>query len=304
MSADKQRSVIVRLASDTWERFSAHGDMLAASISFFALLSLAPLAVIAVWVASLIIDRTYIQSVLVTRLEAVTSTEIAGVIVRLMDAAERQSSGVGAVIAGLLLLLAASRLFLQIEDALNLIWRVEDTSSAGARALVRRVLSKRLVSFAMVLGCGGLLLSALIAQALFTYAGDTLERLFGWQATLPSTLFQPLLLWTCLFVACALVYRVLPDVRIRWRDVAIGALLTSALVLAGTALLGLYLTRIAPAWLQGAAGALAAFMLWVYYLAQVFLLGAAFTRAWSCLETPAASSTSRTLGSRDNERAS
>lgn len=266
---------------ETWERFDRHGDLLAAAISFYTLLSLAPLVVIAISVASLIVDRAEARGTLLNGMSDLTSPQLAETLAQLTDAIGEQDGGLAAILAAVMLLWAASRLFLQIQEALNLIWGVRTKDAENAREMVHRFLSKRLVSFAMVIGCGALLLSMLIAQALLATVGDAIERWVGISAISVSPWLFFFALSTVLF---AMVYRVLPDACVRWRDVWVGAGVTSVLVLGGTALLGLYLTRIAPAWLQGAAGSLAAFMLWAYYLAQVFLLGASFTRTWSARE--------------------
>jgi membrane protein len=262
---------------ETWERFDRHGDLLAAAISFYTLLSLAPLVVIAIHVASLLVDRAEARGTLLNGMSDLTSPELAATVGQLTDAVDRQGGGVAAILAGVMLLWAASRLFLQIQEALNLIWGVRTKDSASVGEAVKRFVTKRLVSFAMVLACGALLLSMLIAQAVLATVGDAVERWLGGTITISPWLF----LLGVSYVMIAMVFRVLPDAKVRWRDVWVGSAVTTVLVLAGTALLGLYLTRIAPAWLQGAAGSLAAFMLWAYYLAQVFLLGASFTRTWS-----------------------
>lgn len=263
---------------DTWERFDRHGDLLAAAISFYTLLSLAPLVVIAVAVASLIIDRGEARARLLAGVRDLTSPELTETVAQLTDGAHQQGTGLAALLASVMLLWAASRLFLQIQEALNLIWGVRTKDAESTREMIWRLVTKRLISFAMVIGCGALLLSTLIAQALLATLGDAIERYLG----LGSITVSPWIFFFGLsFVLFATVYRVLPDARVRWRDVWVGAAATSVLLLGGTALLGLYLTRIAPAWLQGAAGSLAAFLLWAYYLAQVFLLGASFTRTWS-----------------------
>lgn len=268
----------LRLIVDAYERYDRHGDMLAGSLAFFALLSLAPLIVIAVSVASLLIEPGEARAGLISALREFASPDIVGELVQLVDAIDQQQSGLGAVIAGFLLLYAASRLFLQVEEALNLVWGVQHPPALNNRERVQRFIMKRLISFAMVLACGVLLISMLVVQALLTLIGATVSQSIG--AGL-AVLGPPIVFLVLLTLLLALMFRVLPDTEVRFREVWVGAATTAVLVLLGTWLLGLYLTKIAPAWLQGAAGALAAFMVWIYYLAQVFLLGASFTRAWA-----------------------
>lgn len=272
----------LRLLADAYERYDRHGDLLAGSLAFFALLSLAPLIVIAVSVASVLVERDQVRSALISSLQQFASVEIVSQVIQLVDAIDdQQQSGLGAVLAAVVLLFAASRLFLQIEQALNLIWGVEHKPVVGNRQRVHRFVQKRLVSFAMVIACGVLLISMLVVQALLAMLDAAVARVTGVGLT---ALGPPLVFLTLLTLLLALMYRVLPDTEVRFREVWVGAGTTAFLVLMGTYLLGLYLTRIAPAWLQGAAGALAAFMVWIYYLAQVFLLGASFTRAWAVRE--------------------
>jgi membrane protein len=272
---------LLRVVADAWDRFNKHGDMLAGSLAFFGLLSLAPLVVIAISVASVLVERGRAREALIASFRELASPDIADQLVQLVDAVEQQQTGIGALIAGFLLLWAASRLFMQIEESLNLIWGVETKVAVGARQIVQRLVMKRLISFAMVIACGGLLVSMLIVQAALAVIGAAASHALGVELTV---LGPPIAFFTLLTLLFALMYCVLPDTAIRFREVWVGAATTSALVLLGTWLLGLYLTRIAPAWLQGAAGAIAAFMVWIYYLAQVFLLGAAFTRAWAVRE--------------------
>jgi membrane protein len=163
------------------------------------------------------------------------------------------------------------------------IWGVRVTQAGSPRSVLLRFAAKRLISFVMVLGCAALLLGTLAAQSFVA----VLVRLSA-RIELLADVSQPFLVVAHLVIPLALltpmlalVYRVLPDVRIRWRDVWAGAGLTATLLLLGTWPLALLLGRLSPAWLQGAVGAIAGFMLWTYYLAQVFLLGAAFTCVWS-----------------------
>lgn len=271
------------LLRDTWNRYSDdHGDLLAAAVAFYSLLSLAPVVVIAITVASIVFDREQVRAAVLRQLGGVASPDIARVLVRLLDAAERSGGRVAAVIALVMLLWAASRLFLQLQEALNVIWGVR-VAPASTREMIRRTAGKRLVSFAMVLGSGALLLALLGLQALMTGVGDLVTRFVHVEALIAAlrSVQQIGVSLVVLTLLCALIYRVLPDVRIRWRDVLVGSAITALLVLGGTALFGLYLSRVAPAWLQGAAGSVALFMVWMYYLAQVFLIGAAFTRTWA-----------------------
>jgi membrane protein len=276
---------VVALLRGTWNRYiDEHGDLLAAAVAFYSLLSLAPLSVIAISVASVVVNRKEVREEWVRGVSQAANADVAHVLVRQLDAAEHSSGRVAAVIALLTLLWAASRLFVELQEALNVIWGVRTVSAQSALESIRRNAGKRLAAFAMVFGSGALLLALLGLQTLMSGVSAEVKRYIHVEALADAFGFagEALISLALLTLLCALIYRVLPDARTRWRDVLVGGAITALLVLCGTALFGLYLGRIAPAWLQGALGSVALFMIWTYYVAQVFLIGAAFTRTWAC----------------------
>jgi membrane protein len=269
------------LVRDTYERYDdQRGDLLAAAFSFYSLLSIAPLAVIAVTIAGLFVDPAEARGALLRGVERAASRDIADVVVRGLEAAQSQRVGIGAAIALFLLLWAASRLFTVLQDALNQIWGVQPTPAGSVLVSLRRVALKRLVSFAMVIGCGALLLASLVLQTTMTSVSTSLLARLGLDGLQGRLAFvqQLGLSLLALTVAFALVFRMLPDAHVQWRAAWIGGIVTAVMVLLGTVLLSLYLSKIAPNWLQGAVGSIAAFVIWSNYLAQVFLLGASLTR--------------------------
>jgi len=269
------------LIRDTYERYDdQRGDLLAAAFSFYSLLSIAPLAVIAVTIAGLFVDPAEARAALVSGVERASSRDIADVLVRGLEAAQSQRVGIGAAIALFLLLWAASRLFTVLQEGLNQIWGVQPTPAGSVLVSLRRVALKRLVSFAMVIGCGALLLASLVVQTTMTSVSTSLLASVGMSGLQGRLAFvqQLGLSLVALTVSFALVFRILPDATVQWRAAWTGGIVTAAMVLLGTVLLSLYLTRIAPNWLQGAVGSIAAFVIWSNYLAQVFLLGASLTR--------------------------
>lgn len=265
----------------TYERYDErHGDLLAAAFSFYSMLSIVPLAVIAVSVAGLVVDPGTARSALLGRLERALGHDVAQVVVSGIEAAQTTGGGVGALIALALLLWGASRLFTVLQDALNAIWGLKARPTSGTLDAIRRVALKRLMSFGMVIGCGALLLASLIVQTTMSSVSNSVLSALGLTALRHSAASIESFALEVLAIAIAFtgIFRVLPDARVRWRDAILGALITAAMVLLGTRLLSLYLARIAPNWLQGAVGSVAAFLIWSNYLAQVFLLGAALTR--------------------------
>lgn len=274
---------ILRVLRRTVARFALYGDTLAAATSFYMLLSVAPLVVISVSVAGLVFGEATARDGLLVGLRNVASDEVLRVATHLLDTAAREDTTLATVLATAMLLWAGSRLFLQMQSSLNFTWGVRAViDSAGD--YFKYFALKRAISLAMVLGCGAFLLLSLGVQTLLGVVGGFALRVLG-AARLPTGLAyleQTALSFALLCVVLGVLYCALPDARVRVRDVWLGAVLTGALTLAGTRLLGFYFAHVAPTWLQGALGSAAVFMLWTYYLAQVFYLGACFTREWSC----------------------
>jgi membrane protein len=271
-----------RLLRETLRCFHAHAGQLPAAIAFFMLLSVAPLLVISVDIASLLFDQASARAGLLRTLQVVLGASALRITQLLLEQAAQPSTSLATLFATLMLGFAASRLFVQVQAALNAIWGVREAPTKRAEYL-RHFAWKRLVSLIMVLACGAVLLASLALQMLVASLEAAAARLTGIES-LPlalSLLEELALVFVPLVLLFSLVYRLLPDARVRLLDVWVGALLSAVLTLIGTRLVGLYFTKVASLWLQGAAGAAAAFMLWTYYLAHVFLLGAAFTRVWS-----------------------
>lgn len=277
----KKRAIpVFHLLEETWDRFSSHGDLLAAAMSYYALLSIAPLGIMALSLAGLVYEEQYARAELLGQLEKVTSVEVARSVSDMLELASKGSAKVATAVATVMLMWAASRLFVQVQDALNWIWGVRVREPQKRSQFFKEMLIKRLVSVGMVLLCGVLLLATLLVQTVLDAIGERLPML-GELSPALLALQQACVAWGVLTLLFAAIYRILPDAVIRWGDVWFGAALTGLLMLIGTWGLSVYLGSIAPGWLQGAVGAIAVFMVWAYYLALVFLLGASFTRSWA-----------------------
>ncbi len=257
----------------------AHGiPRLSAALAFYTVLSLAPLVVVAVGVASLVFARQQIQSEIVAQLQTLVGPSGGQVARTLFDnayRAYRPSSGLVASAIGLgALLFGASAVLAQLKSALNTIWGGSD---AGREGVLGAVLD-RLLSFALVFALGFLLLASLLFNTLVTAFNRTVSRAAGVPAELLSAVngVAALILTAVLM---AVLYRYLPDTLVRWRDVVPGAGIAAVLFAAGKWLLGRYLGHSAIASAYGAAGALIIVLLWIYYSAQIFFLGAELTRA-------------------------
>jgi membrane protein len=247
---------------------------LGASLAYYTLFALAPILLIAIAIGGLVFGPEAVRGEIVGQLQGLVGKEGAQAVQAMLEGAAKPSSSKLATAIGLFtFFLGSTGAFLELQTALNAIWRVKPKSSAG----IRQLLLPRLISFGLVVAVGFLLLVSLLVSAalaaLDRYMGNAFPALAAiWQAANVLVSFGVI---TLLF---ALIYKVLPDVELRWRDVWIGGLVTAGLFSIGKLVIGLYLGRSTLASSYGAAGSVIVLLLWVYYSAQIVLLGAEFTR--------------------------
>jgi membrane protein len=267
------------LATETILSFIADEAMTrGAAIACYTMFSIAPLLVVAVAIAGLFFGEAAVSSAVAEQLVALVGHQGAEAVQAMIQGTEANGSAgsrMPALVSAAILLITASGVFAELQAALNAIWRVE-----APPVTVSYLVRARLLSIGLVAASGFLLLVSLIASAILAavgrWAGEVLPILMPVLAGL--NLAVSFLLTAVLFAA---IYKVLPDRRLRWRDVAVGALGTAVLFTIGKTVIGWYIGGTGLAARYGAAGALVVVLLWVYYSAQVFLLGAEFTRAWT-----------------------
>ena len=247
---------------------------LGASLAYYTLFALAPILVIAIGVAGLVFGPNAVRGEVAGQIEGLVGRQGAVAVQAMIEGAARPSSSVLATVVGVVAaFLGATGAFIELQTALNAIWRVQPRPGVSVVAF----LWQRLISFGLVVGVGFLLLVSLLISAALAAFNRFLGREFPalavvWQA---ANVLVSLGVVTLLF---AMVYQVLPDVRLRWRDVWVGALVTAGFFSVGKQLIGLYLGTSTMASSYGAAGSVLVLLVWVYYSAQVVLLGAEFTR--------------------------
>lgn len=250
---------------------------LAASLAFYTLLSLAPLVIIAVAIAGLALGDDAARGQIADELGRVVGPHAAEGIQSVVANARRPSSGVvGTLLGAITLLVGASGVFGELHLSLNRIWEVQAKSGRGVLGEVK----DRFLSFTMVLGVAFLLLVSLVLSTVLSALGRSVASALPggelvWQLLSFGFSFA---LVTGLF---ALIYKYVPDVRILWRDVWAGALMTALLFSAGKSLLGIYLGKASVGSSYGAAGSLVVLVVWVYYSAQILFLGAELTQVWA-----------------------
>jgi len=247
---------------------------LAASLAFYTLLSLAPLLVIVVAVAGMVLGPEAARGQIETELGTVVGRDAAEAIQTVLASARSKSQGaISAIIGVVTLFLGASGVFGELQYALNRVWDVKARPGRG----ILGEMKDRFFSFTVVLGVAFLLLVSLVLSAVVSALGRSVSvALPGGELVWQLVNFAfSLAMVTVLF---ALIYRYVPDVEIVWRDVWVGAAVTALLFTIGKSLLGLYLGKASVGSSYGAAGSLVVLIVWVYYSAQILFLGAEFTQ--------------------------
>jgi membrane protein len=259
-------------AARGWSRDNV--PRLGASLAYYSLFSLAPMLLIVIALAGTLFGADAVRGEIVAQLDGLIGTEGAEAVQALLEGAWRERSTLPAVIVGTVtFLLASTGAFLEMQHALNTIFRVESEPGSAVKEMVK----DRLQAFGMVLVIGFLLMVSLavsaVLAALSSWIGTRFVSISGaWHAI---DWIVSLGIITVLF---GMLYRYLPDGRLPWRDVWIGAAVTAILFTTGKELIGLYLGRSSITSSYGAAGSVMVLLLWVYYSAQLVLFGAEFTR--------------------------
>jgi membrane protein len=249
----------------------------AAAIAYYTAFSVAPLLLIAIAVAGLAFGEQAVRGEIAGQLEGLVGHSGARAIETMMASARHPQGGVTATIVGVVaLLIGASGVFVQLRQSLNYVWKVESRKTQG----VWRYLRSRVLSFGMVLSIGFLLLVSLVVSTVIAAVGTRLEaRWPGSEVLLHlASSSVSLLLITVLF---ALLLKFLPDAAIGWRDVWLGAFITAFLFTIGKLGIGIYLGKSGVSSAYGAAASLGIVLIWVYYAAQLVLLGAEFTHVFA-----------------------
>jgi membrane protein len=266
------------------ETLSAWSDdnvpRLGASLAFYTLLSLAPLLVVVVAIAALAYGKEAAQGQLFWQIRGLIGPEGARTIQGLLEGAHRFGTGAFATVLGLLTLaIGASSVVVELRGALNTIWHVAGPETTGFSSILR-LIRERFYSFALVLGVGFLLLVSLVLNACLAAIG----KFFGGLLPAPEAVLQAataLISFVVITGLFAAIYKLLPDVRLKWSDVMVGAAVTALLFTVGKQLIGLYLGKASFGSAYGAAGSLVVMLVWVYYSSQLFFLGAEFTKVYT-----------------------
>jgi membrane protein len=250
---------------------------LGASLAFYTLFAIAPVLIMAIAIAGMVFGAEAVRGEIVGQIDHLVGREGGLAVQALLEGASRRGSGVLATVLGsLTFLVAATGAFLELQVALNTIWRVKPKPGGQLKAFVKN----RLQSFGLAVGIGFLLLVSLAISAALAALGSWLSSLSPANTTL-WTIVNAVVSMTVTTGLFAMLFRFLPDVRLQWRDVMTGALVTAVLFSVGQQVIGWYLGQSSVASSYGAAGSVVVLLLWVYYSCQIVLFGAEFTRVWA-----------------------
>lgn len=249
----------------------------AAALAFYTLFSMAPILVLVLAVAGYFLGAQAAQGAIFAQLKALVGPTVALALQKVVASAQVPGSGRTATgIAVLLLVVGATSVFAELKDSLDEIWNRQVPVPTGILAMLRT----RLLSFGLVLALSFLLLTSLVINTTLALLAGIWKGHWAGASWILGSLSA---LFTFAVIAClfAVIYKMLPEVSLPWRDVAIGALCTAALFSLGEHAIAAYLRTSAVNTSFGAAGSLAALLIWVYYSAQIFFLGAEFTREYA-----------------------
>lgn len=275
---------IFQLLSNTFSEFSKDNAMkMSASLAYYTIFSIAPLLLIVIWLVGffygeILAGEQDAQSEVFEEFANIFGPATAAQIQQIIqNISLSNKSGIGIAIGIGTLVIGSTTIFMEIQDSLNRIWGVRPKPKKGWL----KMLLNRAISFSMVLGLGFLLIVSLIANGIIVALSSQITRFFPEISVYVVEWVNIGLTFVVITFLFAIIFRVLPDARMRLRDVMGGALFTAALFMLGRYLISLYMQYSAPASAYGAAGAIIILLLWVYYSASILYFGAEFTKVYA-----------------------
>lgn len=273
---------LLKLTFKEWQEDNI--SRLAAALAYYTIFSLAPLLIIAITVAGFIWSQNAVESQVLLQMESLLGPQGTEFIRALLDNASENLQGGGGILTTVIgvgvLIFGSIKAFRELRESLNVIWEVETPKEEGVWNSIKSVLKRDVLSFAMVMGVGFLLLVSLIFSTLLSALSGVLNDFLPlpnvWMSILNNLV--SLLIFTFVF---SFLYKYLPETRVAWGDVILGGFVTAVLFLAGKFLIGLYLGNSSIGSSFGAAGSLALLLVWIYYSAQIVFFGAEFTQVYA-----------------------
>ncbi|MCU0469123.1 MAG: YihY/virulence factor BrkB family protein [Arcicella sp.] len=275
----KNVSVYFAFAKNVFTEFSNDNAMkLSASLSYYTIFSLAPMLVVIISVAGIFLGKDAIQGEIYGQIKWLIGTEAAKQVQELIKNAELSNkSGVAAVVGSVTLLIGATGVFAEIQDSINFIWSLK----AKPKNSWLKYLTNRFLSFSLIITLGFLLIVSLLANAFIDIFSGKLKIYFAEATVYLFSIVNFLIVLLVISTLFAIIFKVLPDGKIRWKDAFVGASATAVLFMIGKSLIGFYLGQSNIGGAFGAAGSVIIILLWVYYSSIILFLGAEFTKVYT-----------------------
>ena len=273
---------MLKLFKDTFREWREDGaNRLAAALAYYTTFSLAPLLILIIAIAGLVGGREAAQTQTMAQVEDLLGAEGREFIEGMIESASQPETGLAATFIGAVtLLFGALGVFGELQNSLNTIWEVKPKPARNWMDALRRFVGRRLLSFTMVLGIGFLLLASLVISAAVSALGEFIGNRWP-MADIWLALLNFVISFIVITFLFAMIFKFLPEIKIAWKDVWLGAAVTSALFSLGKFLIGLYLGRSEVGNTFGAAGSMAILLIWIYYSAQILFFGAEFTQVYA-----------------------
>lgn len=263
----------------TFNNFSDdYGLKLSASLAYYTVFSIAPLLVLVIALTSIFLHKSAIDNTLFIQIRQYVGNEAAAEIQDIIRNINFSGKTHFAVVVGVIvLLLGASSMFVEIQDSLNIIWRVRAKPKRGWVKL----LTNRFLSFSLIISMGFLLLVSLMINFLIQALSTRLQHFLPDITLFVLDVINLAITLVVITILFGIIFKFLPDVKIKWKDVRAGAIFTAVLFMFGQYLIGLYLSHSAQASTFGAAGSLVVLLIWIYYTAAILYIGAEFTQVYA-----------------------
>lgn len=269
----------VKVTINTFTGFiNDKGLKLSAALAYYTVFSLAPLLLLMISLAGLVLGREAIQGKIFGELRGLIGTDAAWQIQEMIRNIELSGKSTFAFITGAItLLLGATSIFGEIQDSINIIWKVKAKPKKGWLKLIK----DRLLSSSLVISLGFLLVVSLVLNGVLLALTDRLMRILPQITVLLAEVINAAFSFLVITTLFGAIFKVLPDVKIKWKDVRAGAFFTACLFMLGRFLIGLYISASGTGTTFGAAGSLIVILVWVYYTAAILYIGAEFTQVFA-----------------------
>ncbi|WP_256010969.1 YihY/virulence factor BrkB family protein [Desertivirga xinjiangensis] len=251
---------------------------LCAALSYYTLFSLAPMLIMLIYLAGKIYGEEAFQGKVFEQMNSFIGAEAALQIQEIIQNAAIKENSVWAIVVGVVtLFIGATGVFMEIQDSLNMIWRVKAKPQKGWLKMI----TNRLLSFSMIATLGFLLIVSLVINGLIAAFSSRLEAYFDQSLNVLIWLINLAITFLVMAVLLGIIFKFLPDVKIKWKFVRAGAIFTAVLFMLGRYIISLYIEKVGPGTTYGAAGSLIVILVWVYYTAAILYFGAEFTQVYT-----------------------